>query len=79
MTLCGPGKSQRYYWNKAASNKTTKVPTVVSVIREQFGYSTAQALEALPLLSNEDILEYAEDLGKQKDTISKLKKELKSR
>lgn len=79
MTLCGPGKAQRYYWNKAASNKTSKVPTVVSVIREQFGYSTTQALEALPLLSNEDILEYAEDLGKQKDTISKLKKELKSR
>lgn len=79
MTLCGPGKSQRYFWNKSASNKATTMPNAVSVVREQFGYNSRQALEAMPLLSNDDILEYAEDLGRQKDIITKLKKELKSR
>lgn len=79
MTLCGPGKTQRYFWNKTASNKATTMPNAVSVVREQFGYNSRQALEAMPLLSNDDILEYAEDLGRQKDIITKLKKELKSR
>lgn len=79
MTLCGPGKSQRYYWNKTVSNKSTKHPIMISVIREYFGYNTMQAKEALPLLSKDDILEYAEDLGKQKDEMTKLKKELRTR
>ena len=79
MTLCGPGKSQRYFWNKTVSSKSNNIPTTVSVIREYFGYNTIQAIEALPLLSNDDILEYAADLGTQKDIITKLKKELKSR
>lgn len=79
MILCGPGKTQRYYWNKTASNKSNTVPTIVSIVRNYFGYNTTQALEALPLLSNDDILEYAEDLGIQKETLTKLKKELKSR
>jgi len=79
MTLCGPGKSQRYFWNKTVSSKSNKTPTAVSVLREVFGYNTKQALEAMPLLSNDDIIEYAEHLGRQKDVITKLKKELKTR
>jgi len=79
MTLCGPNKPQRYYWNKTVSSKSTKLPVTVGVVRDQFGYNTKHALEALPLLSNDDIMEYAEDLGLQKDDITKLKKELKGR
>lgn len=78
MTLCTSGKSQRYFWNKTVS-KTTGIPTIISVIREYFGYNTKQANEALPVLSDDDILSYADDLGYQKETITKLKKELKSR
>ena len=79
MTLCGSGKSQRHYWNKTVSNKSTKHPNVIGVIREHFGYNTLQSIEALPLLSNDDRLEYAEDLGRQKDIITKIKKELRTR
>ena len=79
MTLCGPNKAQRYNWNKTVSGKTTNFPTSVRVVRDQYGYNTRQALEAMPLLSNDDIVEYAEDLGLQKDEITKLKKELKNR
>lgn len=79
MTLCGPNKPQRYNWNKTVSNKTTKHPIATNVIRETYGYNTKQSLEAFPLLSDIVIMTYAEDLGLQKDSIAKLKKELKNR
>ena len=79
MTLCGPKKAQRYQWNKTVSSKTTKFPVAVGVVRNQYGYNTRQALEAMPLLSDDDIKEHADDSGLQKDEITKLKKELKNR
>ncbi len=79
MTICGPGRSQRYFWNKTASKKSNSTPISVSIIREYFGYNTTEALECMPLLSNDDIITYAEELGTQSDTITKLKKELKTR
>jgi len=36
-------------------------------------------VEVLPILSNEDILRFAEELGRQKEDITKLKRELKNR
>jgi len=79
MTCCTTGKVQRYYWNKAQSKKSTSTPAIISVIKEFFNYSTIHAIESLPLLANEDILEYAEQLGRQKEDIAKIKKELKTR
>lgn len=79
MTICGPGKKQRYFWNKTVSKKSTSTPTAVTVIREYFGYNTLEAAEAMKLLSNDNIMFYAEELGTQPDVLSKLKKELKTR
>lgn len=79
MTTCTSGKQQRYYWNKALSKKSTKTPTAVSVIKDYFNYSTLHAIEALPLLSTDDILDYAAQLGRQKEDIAKIKKEMKNR
>ena len=79
LTICAPGEKRRYFWNKTLSKKSTSCPTTVSVIREYFGYSTTEALEALPLLTDIDILLYAENLGRQKDDVTKIKKELRSR
>lgn len=76
MCLCTTGKPRRYFWNKVASGKTTSKPNAVSVIREYFGYNTKQAKDALQLLTVEDVIEYAEQLGRQKDEITKIKKEL---
>ena len=78
MTLCGFGP-RRYFWNKTVLKKKTALPITISIVRRIYGYSTIEALDALPLLSNEDIMEHAEDLGEQPDIIKKLKKELKSR
>lgn len=79
MTVCAPGQRQRYFWNKTLSKKSSSTPQAVSVICEYYKYSTQEALDVLPLLSNDDILKYAEDLGRQNDELKQLKKELKSR
>lgn len=79
MSICGSGKAKRHFWNKTLSRKTSNMPTVVKVIREYFGYSTIEALDALPLLSDDNILSYAEDSGYQKEDITKIKKELNGR
>jgi len=79
LTVCTLGKKQTYVWNKTISKKSTSMPNVVSIIRQYFGYSTTEALESLPLLTNEDVLSYAEQLGTQPDIMTKLKKELKNR
>ncbi len=77
MTTCTSSRGGRYYWNKAKSKPA--VTAVVSVVKDYYKYNTAHAIEALSLLSNDDILEMAEHLGRQKEDIAKLKKELKSR
>ena len=79
MTLSTTGISQRYQFKKAKSKKTTKMPKTAAVIKEYFNYSTLDAVESIPLISNEDILALAEELGKQKPEITVIKKELKSR
>lgn len=79
MTVCTSGRSQRYYWNKAQGKRTTKMPTTVGVIREFFSYSTSEAIDALPLLDDDQVLWYANELGRQPDDIKLIKKELKAR
>lgn len=79
MTICAPGQPQKYYWNKAKSKKSSSTPMVVDVVREYFDYGTLEAIEALPLLTDENILWYAEELGRQPDELKTIKKELKVR
>ncbi len=79
MTLCTSGKDRRYKFNRVKSKKNTKMPKAVAVIKQIFGYNTLQALEVLPMISNEDILSFAEQLGRQKPEITIIKKEIKTR
>lgn len=70
------GKSQRYVWNKPpGSNKKNKL--AIDVLCKYYGYSTRVAAETLNVVTPEDILDCAEQLGWQKDDMTKLKKELK--
>lgn len=79
LAVCGPGTSRRYTWNKALSKKKSAHPKAVEVIKQYFHYNTVGANEALGILSADDIVDYAQQLGWQPDDISKLKKELKDR
>lgn len=77
MTICAIGRQQRYNWIKGPSKKTGSTPNVLKTIGEYYGYSHKKAREVLPLLTTDDILQYAEQLGYQKDEITKIKKELR--
>ena len=79
ITLCASGREQRYKFNKVKSKKISKTPKTVNIIKEFFDYNTIDALEVLPIISNDDILSFAEQLGSQPPEISAIKKELKTR
>lgn len=73
MTCCMPGKPQKYFWNKTKS--TTTRPETLAIICEYFNYSRKHGEEALPIIKYEDVILYAESLGKQRDVIVKINKE----
>lgn len=79
MSICTSGRFQKYQWKKAKPKSSSSKPQTVAVIRETFDYSSRHATDAIPLLTDEDILEYAEQLGRQPDIIRAIKKELKTR
>lgn len=76
-TICTDGSPQRYTWNKAPSKKKTSSSLVLAVVQEYFGYDERKAKDALPSLSNDDIMDYAEQLGRSAEEFAKIKKELK--
>lgn len=78
MTICAPGHNKRYKWMKAGK-RAGNTPKLNLLIGEYFGYSTSHAADALPLLSDDQILDYATELGKQPPEIKEYKKELKKR
>lgn len=79
MTICSSGSQQRYVWNKKESKKSSSTPITISIISQYFEYSYADAKEILDLLSKENIISYAEELGTQPDIMKKLKIELRNR
>ena len=78
MCVATPGHPQRYKWKKPASTET-KFPKSLDIVKRVYGYSTRVAEQSMPLLTNNDILEFAQDLGIEVDEIKKLKLELKKR
>ncbi len=79
MMVSTSGKKQRYKWMKQPKKKTSGQTKLVNLVKNYFGYNTKHAVDALPLLSNDDLMSYAEQLGYQKDEISAIKKEMKKR
>ena len=77
MTVCAV-KPQRYRWLKAGGRKHPHKHSI-EVIKRHYQYSTQQASDVFSLLSNEDIVGFAEQQGLQKEDLTKIKTELKDR
>lgn len=79
MTICTSGGNPRYQWIRTKSRYQSNLSATVSVISEYFDYSDDETIRCLEIMSDEDILGIAEDIGTEKDIVSKIKKELKAR
>ena len=75
MACCGTKSYQRFNWIAEAKKGSKSQPLSLSVIEEYFEYTTREAKYQLPLISKQDIVEMAEELGWQADELKKLKKE----
>lgn len=75
LAVSSSKQPRRYQWLAAKSGG--KKHKGMDVVCEYYGYGIRDAKEALKVLTNDDIIEMAEELGYQKDQIAKLKKELK--
>lgn len=76
LLVCSASKVQhRYKWvnNKKRSKKSKSL----DVVKQYYLYSTRRAEEVLDMFSGSDIIEMAEELGYQKEEITKLKAEFK--
>lgn len=75
LVVASSGRSQRYVWNKLPARASSPKPLSAKVVAQVFKYSMNDASEAVHVLSKNDILDMATDLGMQSDEISKIKKE----
>lgn len=78
MTVTTSGRRQRYTWTKVAPKKKSN-SKLVELVKRYFGYSSKEAAEVLPLLDNDTLLAYADQLGYQVEEIKQLKRDFKKR
>ena len=76
MVATSDGKSKRYTWIKKKS-KDKSAPTAIAAISTYYQCSKKDALRYKKQLSEDDILEMADELGYDKEQVKKLKTELK--
>ena len=78
MTVCTDGSYKRYSWLKAKGKSTPSMPLSLEVVKKENPFlSHRQAIDALKLFSEGDILAAAEGLGYEKDELTKIKAEFK--
>lgn len=77
LTVAADGKSRRYEWIKAPGKAASNKPISVDVVRQYYGYNTKHANEALACLTVDDVIDMADELGRQHDEIQKITKEWK--
>jgi hypothetical protein len=78
LIVCNSGKERKYVWNKLPSRSGGNSPSAIKAISEYYGYNTQHAKDAMVLLSRSTIIDIAEQLGWQKEDITKIKREIKA-
>lgn len=79
LMISGPGHNRRYTWTKAKGKTLSNTPKALALVKEEYGLSTSHALDALKILTNADILQLAQEMGKQPDEVREISKEIKGR
>ena len=80
MAVCGDKVSKRFVWKPEPKKNSSGMSSLaLQVIGDYFEYSQREAIATYHLLSREDVLELANELGYQDDELKKLKKELSSK
>jgi hypothetical protein len=74
ITICTPGKFQKYTWTSQKTDKHSK-PVSAQIVSQYYKYSAKHAKDAVKLLTYDQVVELAHQLGAQQDTITKIKKE----
>lgn len=75
LACCGSGRKQFYKWIPQNTEKSK--PLSVKAIGEYYEWSAREAKLHLSFLSEEDVIELAEELGWDADQIKSIKKEFK--
>jgi hypothetical protein len=75
MCICTTGKHQKYNWSKINYGNAAQ-SLAIKCIKRYYNYSTRHATQVLPLTSNENIIDMAEELGYDTTELNNLKKEL---
>lgn len=76
LTISSTGKSQYRQYIKAPARDVSK-PISSKVVAQKYKCSLRHASDAVQCLTGNDILDIAEDLGLQRDTLSEIRKEWK--
>jgi hypothetical protein len=75
ITVCTSGNKTRYSWIKTNSN-SIKHPESIKCIKKYFNYNTQQATLCFNTISNNTVLDLAEELGYQDSELNLIRKEL---
>lgn len=76
LAVCGTGGNRQFKW-VPFTKKGKEQKIAMKVVMEYWDFSESEAKGNLSLLSAEDVIQCAEELGYEKDELAKLKKELK--
>jgi hypothetical protein len=74
MACCGTGSYNKFSWIPFSKKEKQKTQSIL-IIMQYYDFTEREAKSNLHLLTKDDIIEMAEELGLQNDEISKLKKE----
>jgi len=76
LAICGTGNRRRFKWVAESKKGSKQSNMALDIVKEYYDYTSREAQSQLSLLSTEDIIQLAEELGYQPDELKKLKKEL---
>ncbi len=73
------GRHKRYQWIKPLPRTGRSAPTATAAIMEYFKYDRKTAELSIKLMSIDDVVQCAQELGYEQQSITKIKQELKTK